>query len=244
DQRYAPGALDRLRHGPARAEVVDDLRAGLFLEQRRGQKGGDEIAGYELARVVDEEAAVGVAVERSAEVGVLLQRLRHDELAVLGQQRVRLVVRKRSVGLEEATNGVDRQSFQHAWQHHTGHAVRGVDHHPQRLDRLDLDEREHPLDPGGPDVVWLANSSCGARPPHVVADGDPTRLELFDEGTHDRVGALLVQFRGVDPADVVRLEDLRIEHGPDANETTRTVVFGLKPGFSGTFDGRAVVHRL
>src|SRR3712207_7456109 len=34
-------------------------------------------------------------------------RLRHDELAVLRQERVRLVVRKAPVGVEEAGDGVD-----------------------------------------------------------------------------------------------------------------------------------------
>ena len=71
DERDAAGALDRLRHRPARADVVEDLRARCLLEDRLGEQRGDEVAGNELAGVVDEEAAVGVAVERDAEVGVL-----------------------------------------------------------------------------------------------------------------------------------------------------------------------------
>ena len=63
------------RHGPARAHVVDDLAARLLCEDRLGQQRGDEVAGDELAGVVDEEAAVGVAVVRDAEVGPLLERL-------------------------------------------------------------------------------------------------------------------------------------------------------------------------
>ena len=75
DERHAAGALDRLRHRPARAHVVDDLAARLLLEHRLGEQRGDEVAGHELAGVVDEEAAVGVAVEGDAEVGSLLERL-------------------------------------------------------------------------------------------------------------------------------------------------------------------------
>ena len=75
DERHAAGALDRLRHGPARAHVVDHLCAGLLLEHALGEQRGREVAGDELARVVDEEAAVGVAVEGDAEVGALLERL-------------------------------------------------------------------------------------------------------------------------------------------------------------------------
>ena len=49
---------------------------------------------------------------------------------------------------------------------------------------------------------------------HVAPDRDPPRLELLDVGAADRVRALLVELAGVDAADVVRLEDLRVEHGP------------------------------
>ena len=40
------------------------------------------------------------------------------------------------------------------------------------------------------------------------------RLELLDVGAADRVGALLVELRRVEPAHVVRLEDRRVEHAP------------------------------
>src|SRR4029079_12434569 len=68
DERSAPEPLDGVAHGPARAYVVDDLRAGLLLEQRLREEGGDEVARDELVRVVDEEAAVGVAVEGNSQV--------------------------------------------------------------------------------------------------------------------------------------------------------------------------------
>src|SRR5207302_5586983 len=69
DERNAAGALDRVRHGVACAHVVDDVRAGLAREEDLREESGDEVAGDELAGVVDEEAAVGVTVERDAEVG-------------------------------------------------------------------------------------------------------------------------------------------------------------------------------
>ena len=84
-QRDAACALDRLRDGAARAHVVDDLAAALLPEDRLGEQGRDEVAGDEVARVVDEEAAVGVAVVGDPEVGVFRQRLADDELAVLGR---------------------------------------------------------------------------------------------------------------------------------------------------------------
>ena len=71
-QRRAAEPLDDVADGPAGAHVVDDRPARLLLEHRLGEERGDEVARDELARVVDEEAAVGVAVEGDAEVGALL----------------------------------------------------------------------------------------------------------------------------------------------------------------------------
>ncbi len=51
------------------------------------------------------------------------------------------------------------------------------------------------------------------RDPHVTPDRDPPGLELLHVRTADRVSAVLVQLGRVDPSNVVRLEDLRIEHG-------------------------------
>ena len=73
-ERRPAGPLDRLGNGPARAHVVDDLLAGRLREHGLGEERGHEVAGDELARVVDEEAAVGVAVVRDAEVCSLLAR--------------------------------------------------------------------------------------------------------------------------------------------------------------------------
>ena len=53
-----------------------------------------------LAELVDDEAAVGVAVEREAEVGAVLEHRRLQVDEVRGLERVRLVVRERAVELE------------------------------------------------------------------------------------------------------------------------------------------------
>ena len=129
---FAPGSFSRIDSG----------------EERRGEVAGDELAG-----VVDEEAAVGVAVEGDPEIGPLLERLAHDELAVLGQQRVGLVVRKGSVRLEVAADSVDRQPLEDRRQHRPSHPVGGVDHDAERPDLLHVDEREDAVDVRRPDVV-------------------------------------------------------------------------------------------
>ena len=152
-ERHTAGAFDGLRHGPARPNVVQDLRARLLLEDRLGEQRRDEIARDEFAAVVDEETAVGVTVERDPEIGVLLRHLAHDELTVLRQQWVRLVVGERAVGVEEAAHGVDRQPVQDRRQHRAGHPVGRVDHDTQRLHGIDVDEGQDAVDELRPDVL-------------------------------------------------------------------------------------------
>ena len=53
----------------------------------------------------------------------------------------------------------------------------------------------------------------GRGQPHVPADGDAAWLELLDVCPADRLRARLVELVRVDPAHVVRLEDLGVEHG-------------------------------
>ena len=72
DERRAAGRGDRARHGPAGADVVEDGSAGALAQHHLGEQRGDEVAGHELAGVVDEEAAVGVAVVGDAELGPFL----------------------------------------------------------------------------------------------------------------------------------------------------------------------------
>ena len=56
-----------------------------------------------------------------------------------------------------------------------------------------------------------------SRPTAIVL-----RLELLDVGSADRVAALLVELGRVEAADVVGLEDLRVErHAPHATSPTR-----------------------
>ena len=105
-----PSALDRVRHRAAGAHVVEDRRARLLREDRLGQQRGEEVARHELAAVVDEEAAVGVAVPGDAELGLAVEHRVDDQLAVLLQQRVRLVAGELAVGLEVEPVPCDREA--------------------------------------------------------------------------------------------------------------------------------------
>ena len=108
---------------------------GAFASTASARSAVTKSPGTNSPGVVDEEAAVGVAVVRDPEIRALLRHLRDDELAVLGQERVRLVVREAPVRLEVAADDVElREALEHRRQHHAGHPVRGVDDDAQRTD--------------------------------------------------------------------------------------------------------------
>ena len=130
DERVAAEAGDRVRDGSAGADVVEDVGARDLLEDARREQRGEEVAGHELALAVDEEAAVGVAVPGDAEVGAGLQDLADDELAVLGQQRVRLVVGELAVGLPVGGDELDRQLLEDRADHRARHPVAAVERRP------------------------------------------------------------------------------------------------------------------
>ena len=113
EQGHAAVRRDHVGHGAAGAQVVEDLRAGVLDQESLGEQRGDEVAGHELAVLVDEEAAVGVAVPGDAEVGLLGHDALADLAAVLLEQRVGLVVGERAVHLEVHLDAVERRALEH-----------------------------------------------------------------------------------------------------------------------------------
>ena len=108
-ERHATVGGDHVGNGAAGAQVVEDRRPRVLVQQRLGEQRRDEVAGHELAVLVDEEAAVGVAVPGDAEVGLLGQHALADLAAVLFEQRVGLVVGERAVDLEVHLDALDRR---------------------------------------------------------------------------------------------------------------------------------------
>ena len=94
-QRRAAVALDDVPHGIARAQVVDDRRPGVLEQERFGQQRRDEVARHELARAVDEEAAVRVAVPRDADVRAIGHHALHDVAPILFDSGLASCVGKR-----------------------------------------------------------------------------------------------------------------------------------------------------
>ncbi len=146
----AAGLQDRVAHGPGGAQVVDHrLGPGPGQDVARQQR-REEVARHELAGVVDEEAAVGVAVEGDAQVGLVLADLADDELAVLRQERVGLVVGEAAVGVQEVGDGVDVEALEDRGQIDARHPVGRVEDHPQAADRVRVDEAPGSAPRSGP----------------------------------------------------------------------------------------------
>ncbi len=221
DQRDAPCLLDRPRDGPARADVVDHRRTRLLVEHRAGEERRHEVARDELAGVVDEEAAVGVAVVRDAQVGALGARPLDDERPVLGEQRIRLVVRERAVGIEEAPHDLElRKALEHLRQHRPGHPVRRVDDDPEGPDRARVDEREHLRDEAVPDVRRGHRAAtrdvaepCLRAAPHVLEPGVAADRERPGaDDLHPGVLLRVVRCGDDDAAVEAELADGVVEH--------------------------------
>ncbi len=144
------------------------------------------------------------------EVGIVRGRRAHDELAVLREQRVRLVVRERAVGLEVAAHDLDaRQPLEDRRQHHAGHPVGRVDDDPQRPEGVDVDEREHLLDEARPDVLGRARrrvASRGRSPRSARLrisarpESPPTGQRTAADDLHPRVLLRVVRRRDADAA--------------------------------------------
>ena len=128
----------------------------MAAQERLGQQRRDEVAGHELAALVDEEAAVGVAVPGDAEIGVL----GHDALAylaaVLLEQRIGLVVGEVPVHLEVQLDAPHGRAVEDQRRQLAGHAVGGVHDDPQRGELRGLDERQEMVRVVGIEVLLAA----------------------------------------------------------------------------------------
>ena len=139
----ATGLDHDLGHGLGADEVVDDLATGLRLQDGVGEDRGRGRARQADPLLVDEEDAVGVAVERQPDVGTDLEHTGHEVTLVLGLDRIGGMVRERAVELAVHDLEVEREAVEHGGNDETAHAVGGVGHDLQRPERPDIDERTH-----------------------------------------------------------------------------------------------------
>ena len=126
DERLAAAGPDGVGHGAAGAQVVEDPGPGVAHEQRLGEQRGDEVAGHEGAVLVDEEAAVGVAVPGYAELGIFGDHAFAQLAAVLFEQRVGRMVGEAPVDVEVELDALDRRVVEDHRRELAGGAVGGV----------------------------------------------------------------------------------------------------------------------
>ena len=190
--RLAAVLPDDLGDGLGADQVVDDGAAPTAGEHRLGHDRGRRRPTHGFAAVVDQEHAVGVAVERQPDVGAGLEHALAQRLEVLGLDRVGGMVRERAVELAEEHLEVEREPGEDPGHHEPTHAVRGVGHDLQGPERGDVDER---ADVGGElgEEILL---------PHLTA-----LLGPLEEPRRDRVLDLgepggLADGRGAGPAEL------------------------------------------
>src|SRR5829696_626453 len=129
-------ALDELGEGLRADGAVKYRRARLFLEHVLRYEGGRQVARDGRALLVDNEAAVCVAVEGNPEIRTLSDDAFLKLFDVLGLDRVRWMVGEGAVELEVHRYVLEREVLEDGWDHLACHTVAGVDHDLQRPQNL------------------------------------------------------------------------------------------------------------
>ena len=113
----------------AAAEVINDRRAGVVLEEIGHHQCGHDIAGHRLAFFVYHHQPVGIAVEAKTEVGFLLFDRFLQFVQIRVDQRIGVVL-ERAVMFQVQADEFHTLKVAEDDRHHlAGHPVAGVDHH-------------------------------------------------------------------------------------------------------------------
>ena len=121
-------------------EVVDDRGARVLGELAYGDERRQRGRVDDVTALVDHEAAIGVAVEREAEIGAGLAHLGLQVAHVVGLDRVGLMVGEGAVELEEQRRDRQREAGEHRRHCVSAHAVAGIDDDVQVPDGVQRDE--------------------------------------------------------------------------------------------------------
>ena len=210
-----------VREGAVRLEVAaDDLDLRQPIEHRRQHRAGHAVGGVdddpqrrdrvdvdEGEHLVDE---AGPDVERRD-----LAALRDRAESGLGAHAHVLEARVAADGQRPGPDDLHARVLLRIVRR--GDADPAVE--PELADRVvDHLGADHPevADVGATVRGALHHGGCHRRrgDAHVAADGDRVGPEVLHVRASDRVPTLLVELRAVEAANVVRLEDAWIEHGP------------------------------
>ncbi len=148
----AAGRAHDLLRVPDDARVVHDRRAAVLFEERRREQADDVVAVDEAPLLVEEEAAVEVAVEGDADVGAREAHVARRHLAVLLEHRVRHAVREVAVGLVVDLREAERQQLLEQVDADRRAAVAAIADDRQRLQLGRVDVGQHVVAPGRLDV--------------------------------------------------------------------------------------------
>ncbi len=198
-----------------RDQVVDHGRTGVLGQLARGDERGEHRRADDLAALVDDEAAVGVAVEGQPDVGAELDDLRLQVRRVGRVDRVRLVVREAAVELEVQRRHLERQALEDGRHGVPAHAVARVNNDRERPDVLDAgDELLHVRGVSGQQVLLADRAGLavvGGQPLVEVALG--VGAQLREAGVlADRLGARQAQLDAVVARRVVAGGEHRARH--------------------------------
>ena len=190
--------LDDFLDGPRGAQVVEDVGAGIGLENGLGDEGGDHVHGNDVAVFVEEADAVGVAVEACGEI---------EAAGADGLLRVDEGVRIEGVGLVVGEGSVEdveeRGNFEEAVEDlgfEDAHGVGIVDEDAKGAP--DVGEGAEVVDVSGDDVEGddFARGGCGGGEILVADDA----FEVEDSGVAgEGDGAGAADFETVPGAGIV-----------------------------------------
>jgi hypothetical protein len=162
------------------------------------------------------------SVECDPQVGALVLHLADDELAVFLEERVGRVIRKTSVRLEEAADGVDSDALEDRREHGACHAVPRVDDDAERPDGVPVHEGENLVDEGGVDIGGFSRGRgltplMARKGKGAVADVEEPGVAAHRKSTaaddlHPVVVPGVVRSGDHDPAVQLEFADGEIEH--------------------------------
>src|SRR5690606_5241040 len=144
-----------------------DFRAGLLAQEGFSQHADDVVTLDELAVLIEEKAAIEIAIPGDTQISVMRFYGINRRRAIFFQQRIRNTVREFAIRLVMHLDEFERQKFFDTIDHQTGAAIAGIDDNFQRLQRGNIDV--------GQQVFYIVRS----RIEHRVIAATKRRYELI-----------------------------------------------------------------
>ena len=146
EHRHAAVLAHDLERVPGEARVVDDARTTLLLEEGLREQSHEVVALDEGAVLIEEEAAVEVAVPGEAQVGAVLADGLDGGRAVGLEHRVRYAVREMAIGRVPDLDELERQVRLEQVHERSRPAVAGIDHDLETTQLAAIDVGEQVVD--------------------------------------------------------------------------------------------------